>query len=194
MKRAIATLESVANYSQSRHYSEEDVPKKSHELFKDYEKRTWRNRMHKTDDGKVFVPPMAYKNLMTDIAKYRGEKVPGKGNATYGKRFESGILCMEGLVLPDKVEEVFGEWLFVPADGVHGSGKRVEKCFPLIPHWAGDVTFYVLDGAITRDVFLSHLTDAGSFIGIGRFRPNKGGYYGRFRVLNLEWEDFEFES
>jgi hypothetical protein len=191
MKRAIATLESISNYSQSRYYSEEQVPKNSHELFGEYEKRTWRNRMHVTEDGFVFVPPMAWKNCLSDIAKYRSEKIPGKGNATYTKRFQSGILCMDRLVLPDRADEVPGEWLFVPPDGVPGSGRRVEKCFPLIARWQGAVTFYILDGAITEDVFHSHLSDAGSFIGIGRFRPAKNGYYGRFVVKNLEWQDFE---
>ena len=30
---------------------------------------------------------------------------------------------------------------------------------------------------------------AGMFIGIGRFRPEKGGTNGRFRIAKLVWED-----
>lgn len=184
MKTAIATLESVSQYSQSKHYQLEKLPKESAE---DYEKRTWRERMHATADGQVFIPPMAFKNCLSEIAKYLGMQIPGKGKSTYTKHIEAGILVTEPLVLPIKKEDVAGEWLFVPSDGKRGSGTRVNRCFPIIPQWSGKVTFYVMDETVTRDVFLSHLQQAGSFIGIGRFRPRNNGYYGRFRVTGLEW-------
>ena len=191
MKKAIATLESVSNYSQSRHYDEDEVPKLKQEIPKDYETRTWRSRMHVNPDGFIFIPPMAYKNCLSEAAKYKSEKIPGKRNATYTKHFESGILVLEALVLPIKAAEVPGEWLFVPSDGIRGSGKRVNKCFPLIAHWTGDVTFFILDEIITEEVFWPTLTDAGNFIGIGRFRPSKNGFYGRFRITKRKWENYE---
>ena len=49
------------------------------------------------------------------------------------------------------------------------------------------MTFFVLDETITEDVFLNHLTQAGQFIGIGRFRPRNNGFYGRFAVDKVEW-------
>jgi hypothetical protein len=30
---------------------------------------------------------------------------------------------------------------------------------------------------------------AGMFIGLGRFRPEKGGNNGRFRLSDLKWQD-----
>ena len=191
MKKAIATLESVSNYSQSRHYDDDEVPKEKQELDRDYEKRTWRYRMHVNDAGYIFVPPMAFKNCISEIAKYRSEKIPGKRNATYTKHFESGILVLEGVTLPIKREDVPGEWLFVPSDGIRGSGRRVKKCFPLIAQWTGEVTFFILDEIITEEVFWRHLQDAGNFIGIGRFRPAKNGFYGRFRIIKKRWEEYE---
>ena len=87
-----------------------------------------------------------------------------------------------------KAADVKGEWLFVPSDGVRGSGKRVDKCFPVIHEWGGNVTFHVLDETITEDVFLNHLKQAGAFIGIGRFRPRNNGFYGRFAVQSVTWQ------
>lgn len=188
MKRAIATLESISNYSQSRHYSEDEVPKLKQELPKDYEKRTWRNRMHVTEDGYVFIPPMAYKKCLSEASRYRSDKIPGRRNATYTKHFQSGILVLDSLILPDKAADVPGEWLFVPSDGVPGSGRRVDKCFPLITFWRGDVNFFILDETITEDIFWATLADAGSYIGIGRFRPSRDGFYGRFRIIGKKWE------
>lgn len=194
MKRAIATLESVSNYSQSRHYDEDEVPKLKEELDNKYEARTWRHRMHIDPNGYVRIPPMAFKNCLSESAKYRSTKIPGKRNATYTKHFESGILVLEALTLPFKGEDIPGEWLFVPSDGVRGGSRRVNKCFPLIANWTGDVMFYILDEIITEEIFWRTLTDAGNFIGIGRFRPSKNGFYGRFKIVGKKWEDWQGEA
>jgi hypothetical protein len=184
MHTAIARLESISQYSQSRYHDAEKLPK---EAADDYEARTWRGRMHVTEDGNVFIPPMAFKNCLSEAAKFLSVQIPGKGKSTYTKHFEAGILVLEPLVLDVKAEDVEGEWLFVPADGRRGSGKRVKKCFPYIPKWSGDVEFHIIDDTITKGVFEEHLREAGSLIGIGRFRPRNNGFYGRFRVVSIDW-------
>lgn len=184
MKTAIATLESASPYSQSRYH---DTEKLNRELSEDYEARTWRNRLHTTKDSHVFIPPMAFKNALSEAAKFMSIQIPGKGKSTYTKHFEAGILVLEALVLPIQKDEVDGETLFVPADGKRGGSTRVKKTFPVIHHWEGDVTFHILDEIITQDAFERHLTAAGQFIGIGRFRPRNNGIYGRFKINRLEW-------
>lgn len=184
MKTATATLKSVSPYSQSRHYT---TPKLDKENAKDYESRTWRDRMHATPEGNVFIPPMALKNCISEAAKFLSIQVPGKGKATYTKHIEAGVLVTDQITLPIKKDDVPGEWLFVPADGVRGSGKRVEKCFPVIQEWSGDATFYILDDTVTKEVFANILQQAGMFIGIGRFRPRNNGFYGRFNVEKIKW-------
>lgn len=182
---AKCTFESISPLSFSRHHDVEKLPK---EQPKAYEERTWRDRVHVNDDGYIFVPPMAYKLCLSAAAKYLSMKIPGKRNATYTKHFEAGILVLEPLVLPLKKEDIQGEWLFVPSDGVRGGSKRVDRCFPLIPKWSGEVTFYVLDTVIEQDVFETHVREMGNFIGIGRFRPSNNGYYGRFALKGLDWQ------
>lgn len=184
MKTAIATLKSLSPYSQSAYLQ---TPKLDKELPKDYEARVWRDRMHSTPDGHVFIPPMAFKNCLCEGAKYLGKQIPGKGKSTYTKHFEAGVLVTESLILPNLKSEVRGEWLLMNSDGVPGSGKRVEKCFPVIDSWEGPVTFYILDPMVTEDVFLEILQESGKFIGIGRFRPRNRGFYGRFEVNSLTW-------
>lgn len=190
MRIATAHLESISPYSQSKHYEIEKLGRATGtdtESSADYEKRTWRERVHVNPDGYVFMPPMAFKNCLAEIAKYLSVQIPGKGKSTYTKHFEAGVMVLDGITLPIKKEDVPGEWLFVPADGRRGSGKRVSKCFPVIQSWKGTVTFHVLDDVITKEVFQQHLQDAGNFIGIGRFRPRNNGYYGRFKVNRIEW-------
>lgn len=184
MKTATVTICGVSPYSQSKHYTTEKLAK---ENAKDYEARTWRDRLHVTDDGSVFIPPMSFKNCLSEAAKFLGIQIPGKGKSTYTKHFEAGVLVTDAMILPIKKEEVKGEWLFVPSDGVRGSGKRVDKCFPVIHEWGGEVTFYVLDETVTEEVFRNVLEQAGAFIGIGRFRPRNNGFYGRFKVDAIRW-------
>ena len=184
MKTAIATLKSVSPYSQSKHYTTGKLAK---ELPKDYEARTWRDRLHTTAAGEVFIPPMSFKNCLSEAARFLSVQIPGKGKSTYTKHFEAGVLVTDALHLGIKAGDVKGEWLFVPSDGIRGSGKRVDKCFPVIHEWGGDVTFHILDETITEDVFMNHLQQAGAFIGVGRFRPRNNGFYGRFKVEAVKW-------
>ena len=62
MKTAIAHLKSVSPYSQGRFYS---LPKENEgkESDKDYEERTWRERLHVNSEGYVFIPPHVVQEL-----------------------------------------------------------------------------------------------------------------------------------
>lgn len=184
MKTAIATLESASTYSQSKFIQ---APKLDKESADAYEKRTWRERMHINEAGNVVIPPMSFKNCLSEAAKYLSIQIPGKGKSTYTKHFEAGILVTEPLDIGIKAADVPGLWLHVPSDGVRGGSKRVLKCFPTIKAWAGPVTFHILDETITEDIFTRVLTEAGKFIGIGFFRPRNNGYYGRFNVKEVLW-------
>jgi len=193
MRVATAELESISPYSQSKAYTKDEFPMlgratgTSTESTADYEKRTWRERCHYGPDGHVVMPPMAFKNCISEIAKYLSVQIPGKGKSTYTKHFEAGVMVLDGLPLPVTKDTISGEWLFVPGDGRRGGGKRVWKCFPVVREWKGDVTFHVIDDVITQAVFEQHLKEAGNFIGIGRFRPRNNGYYGRFKVNKVKW-------
>jgi len=184
MKTATTNLKSSSSYSQSKYY---DTPKEEKESNADYEKRTWRDRLHTTKDNNVFIPPMAFKNCIAEAAKYLAIKIPGKGKQNYTKHFEAGILVTEPLILPDKKDKVEGEWFFVPSDGRRGGNTRVHKCFPVIHKWEGKVDFIIFDDTVTKEIFEYVLEEAGKFIGLGRFRPRNNGFYGRFSVENIKW-------
>jgi len=185
MKTCKIKIKSVTPYSQSKPY---EVPKLAQELSKDYEARTWRERMHYDSDDNVFIPLTSLKNCLSDTAKYLAMQIPGKGKSTYTKHFEAGIIVQDNIPLQIKRDDAKSEWCFVPSDGRRGGGKRVWKCFPVFQKWEGVTTIHVLDEMITRDVMEAHLRAAGAFIGLGRFRPRNNGYYGRFESEILEWK------
>ena len=184
MKIATVSLKSVSPYSQSRAH---ETPKIDRETSDAHEQRTWREKCHYRKDGQLFIPPMAFKMALDTAAKMLGMQIPGKGKSTYTKFFESGVLVMEGPNLPIKKDDVPFDRIHANADGVRGSGKRVWRIFPRIDEWSAEVDFHVLANEITQDVFEEHLRQAGAFVGIGRFRPKQGGFYGRFEVERIKW-------
>jgi hypothetical protein len=186
MKTAICQLKSVSPYSSSKVILE---TMKNKELAEDFEKRIWRMRLHTTKEGMVYIPPSCFANCIKNAAKYMSIKVPGNKMTTFTKNFESGVMVSDPLMLNIHKDDVEGEMLFVPSNGKPGGGSRVWKCFPLIPEWSGEVTYYILDDIITQPIFEQVLRGSGQFIGVGRFRPRNRGYYGRFGVEDVKWTE-----
>jgi hypothetical protein len=194
VKICTVMLEGISHYSQSRMHSE---PALEQESADEYAKRTALDHLHFDSKGHVFIPPMSIKQSIDNAAKYMQQKVPGKGQATYTKHFKSGLAVVEPLMLFDSEGNPVMksaspvEKLWLNSDGVRGGGKRVWKYCPYIPSgWTAELQAHILDDTIGEEVFLNTLVNAGRFIGLGRFRPASGGYYGRFTYKpdSVNWE------
>lgn len=197
VRKVTVRILGVAPYSQSRMVQTERRNKQDHDEF---DAETWRERAHQDEEGYMIVPTTSIYLGLIQAAKFRGEKMKGKGNKTYADRFVCGLIPQEDAVriTPEVlVEDVPCEALMVPSDGspavfAKGQSKRVKRRFPTIPvGWEITCSFVVLDEAITEEVFLSHLVDVGRMIGIGRWRPSCRGRYGRFKVESVRWEMIE---
>lgn len=186
MKLVEVNLESLAPYSQSRMH---DAPKLDRETADAYELRTWREKCTTDENGIICIPAMAFKQCLDASAKLLGIQIPGKGKSTYTKHFKAGVICETDVPLGVLKDEVPSVTINANSDGVRGSGKRVKRTFPIIQTWTGTARFAVFDDTVTRDVFERHLTEAGRFVGIGRFRPENGGLYGRFRPITFTWSE-----
>ena len=151
----------------------------------DFEQKIWKEHCHHNGVN-VVIPAISFKRSLQEAAAYRSRKIPGKGQSTYTKHFEAGIDVMDDLVLPETLDNVDHKWFFLNADGKRGGGKRVWRCFPMIPTWEGVVQYMLLDDMITKEVFVDFLRDAGRFIGIGRYRPRNGGTNGRYEIVDMQ--------
>lgn len=184
MRQAVAHLESISPYSQSKPFMSERGKREAHDEF---EKRVWRERMHSDPNGMCYIPPTAPKIMIAEAAKFTPRTGPTGGKSTWTKNFEAGIMVVDPIPLNAVRDEVKGEWVHVPSNGQRGGGKRVWKCFPFFPSWSGDCIFQIFDDSITEDIFDLYLREAGAFIGLGRFRPRNLGHYGRFKVNGIDW-------
>lgn len=174
-------LTSTTPISFSRAY---EVPKEQGESEDAYRARTWRMHIHKDEKtGEAYIPPTALKNCIFAASKYMNEKL--KGSSTWSAKFRSGISVVEPIMLGVNADDIPPERLFLPSDGIAGSGKRVWKIYPTLPAWEATASIIVLDPIITPYQLHRYLEAAGQFIGMGRYRPEKNGYYGRFTVSDF---------
>ena len=183
------TIAGLTPYSQSRQHDEAKLDGENHEA---YDVRTWRSKLSVSDrDGAptVVIPAHGLHQSIASAAKYSKRQIPGQGKATWTAKFLSGITLMEDPALFIDPASVGSVTISANADGVRGSGKRVPRRFPILPQWETTFDVYILDPIITQEVFKEMVEIAGMFIGIGRFRPEKGGTNGRFRIAKLVWED-----
>lgn len=191
MRKVSAVLQSAGPLSFAKPLLAQKEQGESNDAFR---ARTWRQHIHADADGRVFVPPDMLKNALAGAAKYLSESVPGKGKATWTKHFEAGAMIVDPIYLVDGSgrpivrDDVASEHLFLPADGIRGSGKRVWKTYPVIPEWSGKVEVLLFDRQLIDhpEKTEQYLDAAGKFIGIGRFRPRNNGYYGRFTVEGFD--------
>jgi hypothetical protein len=179
MKTAHIRFTSLSPISFGRFHNTPKLDKESHD---EYEKRTWKEKVHYSASGEVLIRNFAIKNMLSEAAKFLSIQIKGKGKATYTKHFEAGVVVLEDMPIGVFKSDVVGQWLHVPSDGRRGGSTRVSKCFPMIPDWTGDTEFIILDDTITEDVLMLHLVEAGKFIGMGSLRPRNNGILGRFNV------------
>jgi hypothetical protein len=191
MQTTLATLTiiGITPYSQSRQHTEPMLEGEGRDA---YDIRTWKAKLSiAVRDGKqtVVVPAHGLHQSIAAAAKYSKRQIPGQGKATWTAKFLSGITLMEDPALNIDPQTVDSVTISANADGIRGSGKRVPRRFPILNEWTTTFDVYILDPIITQDVFTEMVEIAGMFIGIGRFRPEKGGTNGRFRIEKLVWQD-----
>jgi hypothetical protein len=187
IRTATARLIGVSAYSPSRKY-DDLVPRLEKESSEDYDKRTWRE--HANYDPKtreMFIPPMGLKLAIAEAAKRLAIKIPGKGKATYTKNVLSGVIAADRIWLGVKMEDAAMEAFPANSDGRRGSGSRVTRRFPILHEWEATAILQLIDDEVPQEVFERCLREAGNLIGVGRFRPQQGGYFGRFTVKGVKW-------
>ena len=189
MRICTVTLKSATPYSQSKMIDPEVFPRKEKETIGDFDKHMWREKATFDQHNNVCIPAMALKMAVDEAIKRLNIGIPGRGKSTYTKFFTAGQICEADVSLSIPKDDLEYIDIWANADGVRGSGKRVQRRFPIVKEWAGQARFAILDEVIPNNVFEKAITEAGRLVGIGRFRPEKGGFLGRFLVTGFEWAE-----
>ena len=166
-------------------------PKKNKESHDDYEKRTWRERCHYDAKRRLYVPGYALKRMIETAARYEGERIKGGGMKTKAGKLKCGLQVPEAMVITPHllVDDVDGLWKMVPSRGKTGGGSRVPRCFPILQNWSGTFEVLLIDEKIKKEWVEEAAVRAGIINGLGTWRPQSGGNYGRFTVTDITWNE-----
>lgn len=185
MYRVTVTITGYAPYAQSRQHFTPYLDQESHD---DYDRRTWREKTNVDENGIVCVPAMALKQAMDVAAGRLSIPDPDNRRAKLTKYFVSDVICEEPLSIGIHKNDMPSVTISANVDGKRGSGARVPRTFPQTPQWSGTTSFLVMDEKIKLETFEKVLTIAGRSVGVGQFRPEKGGLNGRFSISDIKSE------
>lgn len=86
---------------------------------------------------------------------------------------------------PKTLDEMWETGRFTDARSVVVQRSRLIRYRPIFAEWSLTVPISFDPYIIERDQIASAMTEAGKYIGLGDYRPNKGGPFGRFSVQVL---------
>jgi hypothetical protein len=137
-------------------------------------------KLYKLPNGEIYVPSTQVHSSLMEAGKQL--KVVGKGKSTYSKLFGSFIVVSpDVLVMLNQTWEVDKRAVVVPA-----TKGRVIRYRPKFTDWGLKFTLDILDDGIPISAVKQGLDTAGAYCGIGDFRPQKKGPFGRFIVTSFK--------
>jgi len=148
------------------------------------EQRTWKERAHYDDEGKVVIPGYMIQSALEPAAKLLNKRVGGKKMGKSLAHYIRLVRIEDDIVTNITRENIEGITAFVSANGKEGGGK-VMRTYPKIGIWEGTLTLvYPNLTELCDNVILEHFEVAGLCVGIGHWRPGapSKGSYGRFSV------------
>lgn len=149
---------------------------------KELEEKYWRERITVGESGNAIINPMSLKKALDATAKKQLGNVPGKGKCKWGGYFKSGVMVVEELDLGVKPSTIPAHKMYV---ALPGQGRHW-KNFPKLDKWRCKARIEVVDGIIEPKILEKCLQKAGNTNGLGLFRPQNGGYWGRFKIENFK--------
>jgi hypothetical protein len=134
--------------------------------------------LYKTADGKIYQPSESIKQALIESGK-----AFKKGKSNLSKTFASFIM-----VTPEEIIHTNQKWVTDRRAVVIPSTRgRVMRNRARFNEWALKFTITILDDDEIDEKTLHDALDyAGHYLGIGDYRPQKKGMYGRFIVSSIK--------
>lgn len=137
----------------------------------EYQEQSFQCSLYKNKKG-LYQPSEHFERSM----ELAGNQITFKGKQKYGKVLKGGIIVEPTQILhPKKSKPVhFRKWVVI-------NGCRVLKTRGMLPEWELEFQIRVINDAINFDSLKEILEYAGTYQGIGDWRPK----YGRFTVVKF---------
>lgn len=137
-------------------------------------------KIYYTGDKKPYVPSIYIEGCLRESAKQF--KIAGKGKATYSKYVGATVSVEPGAIVLDP-----GKWEPFTIATVNPNTKgRVLTTRPVFNRWSLSFEIICEDDDIAVSTIQDILEYGGKFVGIGDWRPEKKGKYGKFRIVSIK--------
>ncbi len=136
-------------------------------------------KLYTTDKGKIYQPSDHIEGALVQAGKKL--RVKGAGKSTYSKLFGSMVN-----IPVFQIEHVIQDFDIFSKPVVNPSTKGRIMCHrPKFDKWV--LRFPIeFEDEIVPEVILEALTIAGKYVGIGDWRPDKKGKFGKFQVTSFK--------
>ena len=154
-----------------------DDPGKRRTGVPDY-KAEAENALYRDPEGKLYQPAEHIERSMAEAGK--SFKVAGKRGASYARLVGSTVD-----VFPDTIPHKVQNWE-TDARPVVVQRARVIRYRPRLDEWELDFSLRLNDEQLPVGIIKEILDHAGKYTGIGDYRPQMKGKYGKFMVTKFE--------
>jgi len=136
-------------------------------------------KLYVNTDGEIYQPSTHIERALIEAGKKI--KMKGAGKSNYSKYFGSMINVEEAEILHIKPKyEIFKALVVIPS-----TKGRIMRYRPLFKEWK--LVFNIsFEDEISSDVLKEALEIAGRYVGIGDWRPEKKGKFGKFQVTSFQ--------
>lgn len=143
------------------------------------------DKLYLDEKKKVLLPSVYLKNSITEASKQF--KIIGKGKATYSK-----IVASTVDVMPFMIELDSGKFEVFRISAVNPMTKgRMMTERPRFNKWKAEFELVLNDPAVPTSVINEILEHAGKYVGVGDWRPEKKGMFGKFMITSFKTEKKE---
>ncbi len=137
--------------------------------------------LYRLDDGTIYQPALH----LIGALKVAGAKfqIPGRGKLTYKNMMGSGVVVITPDAIPHENQDYDVDARPVVISSTRG---RVVRMRPMFNDWKLRFEMEYDEEEVDVATLKELLDYAGLRVGIGDFRPAKGGPFGRFMVTKFE--------
>jgi hypothetical protein len=109
-------------------------------------------------------------------------KITGKGKSTYSK-LTGSVLNVEEEYIPIQPSE-YEEYRIAAVNPMTRGRMMVSR--PRFNKWGAEFHIQILDDALPVEIVNEIITQAGQYVGIGDWRPDKKGMFGKFMLTSFK--------
>jgi hypothetical protein len=131
-------------------------------------------------DEKICLPAVYIKNCITEASKQF--KIVGKGKSTYSKLVASTVD-----IEPFMIELKAGKYEVFRISAVNPMTRgRMMTERPEFNKWSAEFEIIINDPAVPISVVNEILEHAGKYVGVGDWRPQTKGMFGKFMITSFK--------